>query len=168
MFFFRKLFGLFFFGLLIFGMFGLLGRGGHGRYDEAYRQGFIDGQQATSDSGKAAPDTAGETTSAVPQSRPGANIYYRGHGFFFPGFGLFLCLIPLFMFGLFFMGFGKRRWHGHRHHRGPWGHHGRGRGPCGPGPWGRGEGAEDSAQDSGQEKSPDDIDDGSDEPIFRA
>ena len=44
--FFKKLFGLFFIGLLIFGLLGFFGRSSGSGYDSAYRQGFIDGQQA--------------------------------------------------------------------------------------------------------------------------
>lgn len=163
MFFFRKLFGLFFLGFLIFGLLGLFGGGRHGRTQAAYRQGFMDGQQAAAASKEAAPESAEEAAPVAPGNYPGANVYYRGHGFFFPGFGLMFCLIPFFFFGLFFMAFGKRRWHGRHHHRGQWGHY-RGHGPCGRGPW-----ADKGArQDSSQEKSPDDIDDGPDEPIMRA
>jgi hypothetical protein len=164
MFFFRKLFGLFFFGLLIFGLLGLFGRGGHGRYQSAYNQGFIAGQQAAADSGEAAPEGSEGAAPAAPDNYPGANLYYRGHGFFFPGFGLLFCLVPFFLIGLFFMGFGKRRWHGHRHHRGHWGRHSRGHGCWGPGSRDQGK---DTA-DSSQEKSPDDLDDGPDEPIMHA
>jgi len=164
MFFFRKLFGLFFLGFIFLGLFGFFSRGGHGRYQSAYEQGFIAGQQAAAASGEAAPEGAEGTKTAAPSQIPGANVYYRGHGFFFPGFGLFFCLIPFFLMGMFFMVFGKRRWHGHRHHRGPWGHH---RG--GYGPWGRGPcGSRRDGEDGAEEKSPEDIDDGADGPIMRA
>ena len=164
MFFFGKLFKLFFLGFLILGILGFFGRGGHGRYQSAYQQGFIDGQQSAATSKAAVPDGVEGPVPVVPERNPGANIYYHGHGFFFPGFGLFFCLIPLFFLGMFFMGFGRRRWHGHHHHRGNWGPYGSGRGPWGYGPCGHG-------KDEGgrtKEKSPDDIDDGSDEPIFHA
>ena len=164
MFFFRKLFGLFFFGLLIFGLLGLFGRGGHGRYQSAYQEGFTAGQRASAASNEAAPEGAEETTNAAPNQIPGANVYFRGHGFFFPGFGLLFCLTPFFLMGLFFMVFGKRRWHGHRHLRGHVGHNKGGHGPWGHGPCGH----RKHWQDSPQEKSPDDIDDGSEEPIMRA
>ena len=163
MFFFRKLFGLFFLGILVLGFLGLFGRGGHGghgRYQSAYHQGFIDGQQSVATNSEAAPAGAEKTTTATPNQIPGANVYFRGYGFFFPGFGLMFCLIPLFFFGLFFMVFGKRR----RHHRGHWGHHRRGQGPWGHGPCGH----RMDREKSPQEKSPDDIDDGPDEPIMRA
>jgi hypothetical protein len=164
MFFFRKLFGLFFFGLLIFGLLGVFGRGGNGRYQSAYRQGFIDGQQAAAAGKEAVPDGAEGAIPANPDGIPGAYMYYRGHGFFFPGFGLLFCLMPLFFLGLFFMAFGRHRRHGHRHQRGHWGHGPWGHGPCGPNRWGHHE----SGQESPKEKSPEDIDDGPDEPIFRA
>ena len=150
MYFFRKLFGLFFVGLLIFGLFGFFGRMGYGRYQTGYQQGFIAGQQAAAVGGTSAQTGAAPTT-AVPAPYPGASLYFRGHGFFFPGFGLFLCLIPLFFIGLLSMAFGGRRRYGRRHH---W----RG-GPCGPGPrhhhhrW---------PGEDPREKSPDDIDDGRD------
>ena len=164
MFFFRKLFGLFFLGFIFLGILGLFGRGGHGRYQSAYQQGFIDGQQTAAASSEAAPAGAEETASAAPSQPPGTNVYYRGHGFFFPGSGLLFCLIPFFLMGLFFMAFGKRRWHGYHHHRGQRGHHRGGYGPWGHGPCGHRKDWEDSPQ----EKSPDDIDDGPDEPIMRA
>ena len=164
MFFFRKLFGLFFLGILILGLFGFLGRGGYGRNQSAYQQGFLAGQQAAAASNEASPEGAGGTITAAPNQPAYENVYSRGHGFFFPGFALFFCLIPIFLLG-FFMIMGKRRWHGHRHHRGHWGHHRGGYGPWGQGPCGRhGEDWEDSPK----EKSPDDIDDGPDEPIMRA
>lgn len=161
MFFFRKLFGLFFLGLLIFGLLGFFGRMGHGRYETAYQQGFIAGQQAAAAESGAAPEAGAAASGAVPGGYPGANVYFRGHGFFFPGFGLLLCLIPFFFIGLMFMVFGGRRRHGrHRHWRGgP---------PCGPRSWRQHERQEEDAK----EKSPDDIDDGrdgrSDEPIMHA
>ena len=164
MFFFRKLFGLFFLGFIFLGILGLFGRGGHGNRQSAYQQGFIDGQQMAAAGSEAAPEDAEGTTSAAPTQPPGTNIYYRGHGFFFPGSGLLFCLMPFFLMGMFFMVFGKRRWHGHRHHREYWGHHGGGYSPWGQGPCGH----RKERGDSPQEKSRDDIDDGSDEPIMRA
>lgn len=152
MFFFRKLFGAFFFGLLVLGLFGLFGRGTNRGYDSAYRQGFIDGQQAA----VAGSETAAETTTGPPGSSAGTNIYYRDQGFFFPGSAALLCLVPLVAFSMLFMGMGKRR-HG-RH--GPWG-------PCGPrGPWKHGPSPQTAG--SSPEKSPDDIDDGPDETIYHA
>lgn len=150
MFFFRKLFGLFFMALLILGVFGLFGRMGHGRYESAYRQGFIAGQQAAAASDATA-ESGAAPVPAAPGAYPGANVYFRGHGFFFPGFGLLLCLIPFFFIGLMFMAFGGRRRHGrpYRHWRG---------GPCGPGPWRH----HRRWEEKGKEKSPDDIDDGRD------
>jgi len=161
MFFFRKLFGLFFLGFIFLGLLGVFGRGGHGNDQSAYEQGFMAGQQAAAASNEAAVDGAAETASAAPSQPPGTNVYYRGHRFFFPGSGLLFCLMPFFLMGMFFMIFGKRRWHGHGHHRGRWGHH---RGPWGQGPCGH----RKEREDSPQEKSPDDIDDGADEPIMRA
>ena len=145
MFFFRKLFGLFFVGLLIFGVFGAFGRGGGSRYEAAYRQGFVDGQQAAVGSSET---TAETPKTAVPSGTQGVNVYYRDHGFFFPGFGFLLCLVPLFALGLMAMGAGRHR----RHGRG-WSH------PCGSGhaPWKNGWDQEGS---SASEKSPADIDDG--------
>ena len=162
--FFRKLFGLFFLGFILLGILGVFGRGGHGRYQSTYQQGFLDGQQVAAAQSAADPETAAGAPVPVPNQRPGADIYFRGHGFYFPGFGLLFCLIPFFFMGLFFMVFGKRRWHRHHHHRGGWGHRRGGRppwkgGPCGP---------RRESPDSPQEKSPDDIDDGPDEPIMRA
>jgi hypothetical protein len=159
MFFFRKLFGLFFLGILIFGLLGVFGNLRHGRYQSAYQQGFFDGQQAAAKSSESAAEGSEGVTTAPSARRPGTNVYYRGHGLFLPSFGLMFCLVPLFFFGLFFAFFGKRRWHGHGRHRGHWGH-----GPCGPGPWRHRDGAEESTK----EKSPDDIDDGPDEPIRQA
>ncbi len=164
MFFFRKLFGLFFFGLLVFGLLGLFGGGRHGRTQSAYRQGFIDGQQAAAVGSEAAAEGAEGASTAVPQQMPGTNVYYRGHGFFLPGFGLLFCLIPFFFIGLFFMVFGRGGRHGHGRHRGPWGHHRGGYGPWGQGPCG----PKRSWQEEPKEKSPDDIDDGADEAIRRA
>ncbi len=152
MFFFRKLTGAFFLGLLVLGLFGLFGRNANSGYDAAYRQGFLDGQQAA----VAGSETAAETTTVPPSSSTGTNIYYRDRDFFFPGSAALLCLVPLVAFSMLFMGMGKRR-HG-RH--GPWG-------PCGPrgprkhGPW-------QQEADSPSEKSPDDIDDGPDETIYHA
>ena len=153
MFSFRKLAGLFFVGLLIFGLFGAFGRNDNRHVVEAYRQGFVDGQQA------AAGAEAGTAKTAVPDGMPGANIYIRDHGFFFHSFGfLLLCLVPLFALGLLFLGGGRRR----RHGRGWSGH------PCGGGTahwkqrsWGQ-------QESSGTEKSPEDIDDGPPEPIKQA
>lgn len=164
MFFFRKLFGLFFLGLLIWGLFGFFGRMGHGRYESAYQQGFIAGQQAAAAESGAVAETGGAVSSAVPSAAPGANVYFRGHGFFFPGFGLLLCLIPFFFIGLLSMAFGGRRRHRrYRHWRG---------GPCGARSWRHEERWEEGAEESGKEKSPDDIDDGRDgrsgKPIMRA
>ena len=104
MFFFRKLFGLFFIGLLIFGLFGVFGRGGHHRTQEAYQQGFIAGQQAAAAENTA--EGAEGTTTTVPNQSAGTNIYYRGHGFFFPGSLLLFCLMPFFLLGFVFMLFG--------------------------------------------------------------
>lgn len=149
--FFKKLFGLFFIGLLIFGLLGFFGRSSGSGYDSAYRQGFIDGQQAAVASGEGAEGAA----KTVPDSASGTNIYYRGHDFFFPAPALLLCLVPLFAIGFMMMASGKRGRHGRR---GGWGPCGPGRGPWGPGPrkqW----------EDSPSEKSPEDIDDGSDEAI---
>lgn len=164
MYFFRKLFGLIFFGLLIFGLFGMFGRGRHHQYQEAYRQGYVDGQQAAVGSEESADGTQ-SAPKAVPDGVPGTHVFYRGHGFFFPGFGMFLCLIPLFLFGLFFSGMGKRRWH--KGHRGHWNHKHGGRGPCGPRGWHSGR---ERQEQEPTEKSPEDIDDGPgpDEPIYRA
>jgi len=141
--FFKKLFGLFFIGLLIFGLLGFFGRASGPRYDSAYRQGFIDGQQAAASSVEGAEGAA----KAVPDSASGTNIYYRGHDLFFPAPALLLCLVPLFAIGFMMMASGKRGRHGRR---GGWG-------PCGPGrrPWKQWE-------ESSSEKSPDDIDDGPD------
>ncbi len=160
MFFFRKLFGLFFIGLLVFGLLGIFGRSGHRQYQEAYRQGYIDGQQAAASSEGTA-DGSQSTPKAVPDGVPGAHVFYRGHGFFFPGFGLLFCLIPLFFFGLFFMGMGKRR-----RHKGHWSDKHWGHGPCGP----RGWDSRREREEAPKEKSPEDIDDGPgpDEPIYRA
>ena len=148
---FRKLFGLFFVGLLVFSLIGFFGRNSQGGYESAYRQGFIDGQQSAVVSGEAAPEGAEGTTTKAP----GTQIYYRDQSFFVPGPSPLLFLGPLVAFGLLFMRFAK-----HGRHRG-WGPHGPcgpGRGPWGPPPWKQGE-------DSPQEKSPDDIDDGPGESI---
>jgi hypothetical protein len=143
MFFFRKLFGLFFVGLLIFGLFGAFGRGGSSRYETAYRQGFVDGQRAAVGDSSAA--EAGKT--AVPDGAQDVNVYYHNDGFSFPGFSFLLCLVPLFALGLMAMGAGRHR----RHGRG-WS------GPCGGyAPWKNGW---DQEGRSSSEKSPDDIDDG--------
>jgi hypothetical protein len=154
--FFKKLFGLFFIGLLIFSLLGLFGRSAGPGFNDAYRQGFLDGQQ----SAVAAGESAEGAKTAVPNAAPsGTNIYYRDHGFFFPGPPLLLCLVPLFAFGFMMLASGKRR----RGYRGGWGPGGPG-GPCGPwrhGPWGQWE-------DDPKEKSPDDIDDGPAEPAMQA
>ena len=144
MFFFRKLFGLFFLGLLVFGLFGAFGRGSGGRYEAAYRQGFVDGRQAAAEESAA----VGTAKTAVPGGTQGVNVYVRDHGFILPGSGfLLLCLVPWFAFGMMFMGAGRRR-------------HGRG----GPHPCGHGHGPWDHEGRSSSEKSPDDIDDGPPEP----
>ncbi len=140
MFFFRKLLLLVFICLLIFGLFGVYGRSAGPGYESAYRQGFIDGQQAA----------AGGAESAAP----GTQIYYRGHDYFFPAPGLLLCLIPLFAIGFMMMAAGKHR---HGRHRG-WT-------PCGPGHGSWKHGPWEQWGDSPKEKSPDDIDDGPDETI---
>jgi hypothetical protein len=146
--FFRKLFGLFFLGLIIFGLLGLIGRG-PGRYDAAYRQGFIDGQQSVVTGDKAASESAEEAAGGPS----GTQIYYRDQSFFFPAPGAMLFLVPLAAFAFLFMRKGRRHHHRHwggYHNGGYWG------GPCGRhGKW----------QDGPKEKSPDDIDDGSDETI---
>ena len=150
--------------LFILAMFGIFGRGRHDRYQFAYEQGFLDGQQVAASGDKTVPDGAAVAEAPVPESNPGTLVFYRGQRFFFPAFGLFLCLLPLLFMGMMFAGFNKRRWHGH-HKRGHWGHGRRGYGPCGPRRWE----SDDNGDVSQKEKSPDDIDDGpSDEPIFRA
>jgi hypothetical protein len=146
MFFFRKLMGLFFIGLLVFALLGLFGgRAGSG-FDSAYRQGFIDGQQAA---------TAGSegAEGSVPSAKSGTNIYYRDHSLFFPGPALLLCLVPLFAFGFMAMKSGMR--HGRR---AAWG-------PCGPGPRHWKHGPWEQWQDGPKEKSPDDIDDGPEDTV---
>lgn len=150
MFFFRKLMGLFFIGLLIFAFLGLFSRRAGSGFESAYRQGFIDGQQAAVAGGEGAE----ETTDALPNSSSGTNIYYRDHSLFFPGPAMLLCLIPLFAFGFMAMKSGMR--HGRR---GAWG-------PCGParGHWKRG--PWEPWEDGPKEKSPDDIDDGPDEAAY--
>ena len=148
MFFFRKLLVLVFIGLLVFGLLGQYGgRSGTG-FEAAYRQGFLDGQQAV-----AGTEGAEGTKSVAPDGNSGTNIYYRDHSLFFPGPALLLCLVPLFAFGMMAMKSGRR--HGHR---GAWG-------PCGPGrgPWKHGPG--EQWEDGSKEKSPDDIDDGPDESV---
>lgn len=138
----RKLFALFFVGFLIFGVFGGIGRGADNRYEAAYRQGFVDGQQVAA--GKEGADAP-----AAPANLPGAQVYVRDHSFFFPGFGfLLLCLVPLFFLGFVFRGAGRRR-------------HGRGM-PYACGPWQRGSW---EPQGGKTEKSPDDIDDGPSDPL---
>lgn len=144
MFFFRKLMGLFFIGLLVFGLLGLFGGRSGFRYEAAYRQGFIDGQQTAVAGGE---DAAG-TGKAAPSSASGTNIYYRDHSFFFPGPALLLCLVPLFAFGFMALKSGMR-------HNAAWGSCGPGYGPRKHGRWGE-------WADGPKEKSPDDIDDGPD------
>jgi hypothetical protein len=155
MFFFRKLMGVLFLSFLLLGIFGFLGHIGQDRSQAAYRQGFMAGQQAAASGGEAAAAGVEEAAPAAPVSYPGTKVYYRGHGFFFPGFGLLFCALPFFFLGFLFMAFGKRRWYGH--------------GRCGHGGWQQGPGGrgEDWAGKR-QEKSPDDIDDGPEEPIMRA
>ena len=151
MFFFRKLMGLFFIGLLVFGLLGLFGGRSGFRYEAAYRQGFIDGQQTTVAGGEGAEGTTG----AVPNNSSGTNIYYRDHSFFFPGPALLLCLVPLFAFGLMAMKSGMRYGHGRS---GAWG-------PCGSGFGSRKHGRWGEWEDGPKEKSPDDIDDGPNEAV---
>ena len=164
MFFFRKLFGLFFVGLLIFGLFGFIGRGRHGRTQSAYQQGFFDGQQAAAVNSEKGVESSEGTSTTAPVGTSGTQVYYRGHDFFFPGSVFLFCLMPLFFAGMLFMLFGKRRWHGQYAHHGRWGHHKGGRGPWGPGPCG----PRQDRQDDAKEKSPEDIDDGPDGPVMRA
>lgn len=158
MFFFRKLWGLLFLSFVLLGIFGFLGRAGQDGRQLAYQQGFMAGQQAAASGGEAASAVGEGEAPAVPRSYPGAKVYYRGHGFFFPGFGLLFCALPFFFLGFLFMAFGKRRRYGRGWH-----------GPCGRGGWRQGAGGHDEDwRDRPQEKSPDDIDDGPEEPIMRA
>ncbi|MCO5191221.1 MAG: hypothetical protein M9918_23915 [Anaerolineae bacterium] len=145
MFFFRKLFGLFFIGLLFFGLLGVVGRGRQARYDAAYLQGFIAGQQTTTGDSKTTATGAEGVAEVTPDAFPSAQRYNCN-----PGFGSFL--LPLLLIGAGFMFLGKRRWHGHHHPRGPWGHRARSQGA-----WG----CSEHEQPTQKEKSPDDIDDGS-------
>lgn len=151
---FRKLFGLFFLGFLVFGLIGLFGRNSQGGYESAYRQGFIDGQKTAAAGNETVPEGAEGAASAAP----GTQVYYRDQSFFVPGPSPLLFLVPLFAFGLLFMRFAKHGRHGRRGGWGPHGPCGPGRGPWGPPPWKQGE-------DSPGEKSPDDIDDGPGESV---
>jgi hypothetical protein len=117
---FRKLFGLFFLGLLVFGLVGLISAGGRSRYQAAWLEGYAAGQQAAVSAEQGT--TGGAQGAAVPAAPP-APVYGFGHGWFFPGFGMFFCFLPLFLFGLPFLFFGRRHgrrghWHGHRGWRG--------------------------------------------------
>ena len=147
---FRKLFALFFLGLLVLGLFGFFGRSGS-RYDEAYRQGFIDGQRAAVSSEAAPKGTEGAET-AVPGGRSGTQVVYHENDFFFPAPSFLLFLVPLFAFSMLFMKSSRR----HRY-----GRHSGWAGPCGRGPWGAPPWKQGT--DSPQEKSPGDIDDGPDD-----
>lgn len=159
--FFRKILALFFIGFLFFGLIGGFGRNGgfDAGYDAAYRQGFLDGQQAAAgaEAPKAA-ESAAETGAPAAPAVPGTQVYVRDRGFFLPTFAFLLCLAPLFFIGLSFLGFGR---HGRRRQRGSWG-------PCGPDKRAWKHGAWQSGDNSPQEKSPEDIDDGPRGPVMQA
>ena len=148
MFFFRKLLIVAFIALFIFGLLGVYGGRANSGFEAAYRQGFIDGRQS-------AVSGSEEAGAAVPNGPSGTNIYYRDHSLFFPGPALLLCLVPLFAFGMLAMKSGRRHRYGRK----------RGWGPCGPAPRHWNKGSWDRSDDSPQEKSPDDIDDGPDETV---
>ena len=114
---FRKLIGLGLLALMLFAFLGAFGSMRQSRTDTAWIQGYIAGQQV-------AAGEDGATTTAPPMSPYGYGGYYQGHRGFFPGVGLFLCLLPLMFFGGLFMLFGGRRHWQHEH--GPWHKHG----PC--------------------------------------
>ena len=147
---FRKLIGLGFLAIMLFAFLGAFGTMRQSRTNTAWTQGYIAGQQAA-----AGEDDAVNT--APPTSPYGYDTYYRSHRGFFPGIGLFLCLLPLMFFGGLFLLFGgKRRW---RHGPGSWHHHG----PChGNHPWKGG-------HKQGGEKPPwVDDNDLNDEPVMKA
>ena len=118
---FRKLLALGFLAFLFFGLMGFIGRASWARTESAWMQGYLAGQQAANREDGAA--------AARPPSYPEAYGYgrsyphFHGHGGFFPGFGLFACLIPLFLFGGFFFLMGRCRRHWHGHGPGAWKHH---------------------------------------------
>ena len=113
--FFRKIFGLFLILLVLGGLFGLSGQN---RYQDAWQQGYIAGQQAVA-------GQDGTTATAPPAAPYGPYGYYPARlgffGFLFKGLGLFF----LFWLMVGFLGllFGRRFWrHGgkkwakwHRH-----------------------------------------------------
>jgi len=120
---FRRLFALGLLAFLFFGLLGFIGRATWARSESAWMQGYLAGQQAAASS----EDDA--ANAQPPRMYPDAYGYGRYHshfrGGFFPGLGLFTCLIPLFLLGGFFflMGPRRRRWYG----SGPCGHHPHGR-----------------------------------------
>jgi hypothetical protein len=117
---FKKLFGLGFLAIMLFAFLGAFGSMRQARTDEAYRQGYLAGQQA------AAASEDGTVNTSPPMSPYGYDTHYGGHRGFFPGAGLFLCLLPLMFFGFMSMMFGCKRRHwkygpgGSGHHHAPW------------------------------------------------
>jgi hypothetical protein len=118
---FKKLFGLGFLTIMLFAFLGLfVGPARESRTNEAYRQGYIDGQQT-------AASEEGIANTVPPASAYGYDTHRRWHSGFFPG-PLLLCLLPFMFFGLMSMMFGckSRHWkhepHGpeHWHQHGPW------------------------------------------------
>ncbi len=117
--FFRKMIGLGIFFMLFLAVMGLFGGARSSRYESAWTQGYIAGQQSVST------DADGATTAPPPvvQNAYGVGRSHMG-GFFFPGAFLFMCLLPFFLIGGLFFLFsfgGRRHWkHGRKH----WRHHG--------------------------------------------
>ena len=119
---FRKLFKLGFLAIMLFAFLGAFGSMRQSRTNDAYMAGYFAGQQA-------AASEDGTVNPAPPMSPYGYNTHYRGHGGFFPGAGLLLCILPFLFFGFMSMIFGckKGHWkHGpgseHWKQHGPWQH----------------------------------------------
>jgi len=116
---FRKLIGLGFLAMILFVFLGAFGTMRQSRTNMAYMQGYIAGQQAAASEDGA---VNGNAATAPPMPPYSYNTHFRGHGGFFPGMGLFFCLLPLMFFGGMFLLFGLFGGRRHWHH---------GHGPCG-------------------------------------
>jgi hypothetical protein len=118
---FRKLIGLGFLAIMLFAFFGAFGSMRQSRYDAAWSQGYVAGQQAVA-------GEDGVVNGNAAAAPPASYRHFPGPRIFFPGIGLFLCLLPLMFFGFITMMFGckRRHWkHGpggprHWHQNGPW------------------------------------------------
>ena len=122
---FRKLIGLGFLAMMLFVFLGAFGSMRQSRTNMAYMEGYIAGQQAVAGEDGTVNGNAATASTMPPYS---TNTHYRGHGGFFPGMGLLLCLLPFMFLGFMSMMFGCKRRHwqhgpggpGHWHQHSPW------------------------------------------------